>query len=113
MYDQQWQIVKPVIVRLRASVMATVIGLFSGTALFVATAWLVIQGGPEINGEPLVGPHLSLLGNFFPGYSVTWPGAILGFFYAAVLGGVVAYTVAWVYNSVTLRDEKFRQAAKK
>ena len=82
------------IARLRASVMAVVIGLTSGMGLFVATAWLVIRGGNT------VGPTLGLLHNYLPGYSVTWPGAFLGFFYATLIGGVVGWTVAFIYNKV-------------
>jgi hypothetical protein len=104
--DKQWQIIKPVIARLRASVMATAFGLLAGFALFLATALLVVRGGHEVHGEVVVGPHLGLLSNFYPGYSVTWGGAIVGFFYAAVTGGVAGWIVAWVYNMVALRGLK-------
>jgi len=91
-------LVNHAIARLRASVMAVVIGLTSGTGLFVATAWLVIRGGDT------VGPTLALLHHYLPGYSVTWPGAFLGLFYATLLGGLVGWTVAFIYNKVaTLR----------
>lgn len=82
------------IARLRAGIMAIVCGLLSGTALAVATAWLVILGGPN------VGAHLGLLRNYMPGYSVTWSGAILGFFYGALLGGAAGWVTAWIYNRV-------------
>lgn len=106
MDDKQWQIIKPVIARLRASVMATAVGLLAGLGLFVATAWLVAAGGQEVGGEVVVGPHLGLLSNFYPGYSVTWAGAFIGFFYAGVTGGVAGWVVAWVYNMVALRGLK-------
>ena len=44
-------------------------------SLFIYYGWLVIRGGSS------VGAHLGLLGQYFPGYSVTWSGCILGFFY--------------------------------
>ena len=47
-----------------------------------------------------VGRHLRLLSNFFPGYSVTWPGAFIGFFYGALAGVIIGWSVAWVYNRV-------------
>ena len=93
------QVLRSAIARLRASVMAVVFGMVGGTGLFVATAWLLISGA-----EP-IGPHLSLLGNYFPGYSVTWPGSVIGLLYGAVFGGIVGWTVAWIYNRVAqLRD---------
>lgn len=106
MKDELWHIIRPVIARLRASVMAVVFGLFGGFGLFTATVWLVIRGGPEHEGEMIVGPHLSLLSNYYPGYSVTWGGACVGFAYAAVTGAVVGYAVAWVYNLIVFRKDK-------
>ena len=82
------------IARLRASVMAIVFGLTGGVTLFLATAWLLILGGDT------VGHHLSLLGNYFPGYSVTWPGSAVGFLYGALSGAACGWTVAWIYNLV-------------
>ena len=63
---EEWELVRPAIARLRASVMAVVFALVGGTGLFLATVWLVVRGGPN------VGVHLGLLANYFPGYSVTW-----------------------------------------
>ncbi len=98
--EAEWALIDRAVARLRASAMAVVFGLTSGTGLFVATAWLVIRGGSR------VGPTLGLLRNYFPGYSVTWPGAFVGFFYAAVLGAVVGWSVAFIYNRiVALRSD--------
>lgn len=91
------ELIRRSIARLRAGIMAIVVGLLSGTALLVATAWLLIRGGEN------VGQHLSLLGNFFPGYSVTWGGAIVGFLWAAIVGGAVGWLTAWIYNRVAAR----------
>ncbi|MEJ8566452.1 hypothetical protein [Elongatibacter sediminis] len=95
--DVDWALINQAIARLRASVMAIAIGLTAGTGLFVATVWLVIRGG-----DP-VGPTLGLLRHFLPGYSVTWAGAFLGFFYAALLGAIVGWVVAFIYNRVAAR----------
>ncbi len=83
------------IARLRASIMALVFGLTGGVGLAVATAWLVILGGDE------VGPHLGLLRHYFPGYSVTWPGALVGLIYGTLAGAVIGFAVAWVYNRIS------------
>ena len=112
MQDELWQILRPAIARLRASVIAVVLGLFGGFGLFTATVWLVIRGGPEHEGQAIVGPHLSLLSNYYPGYSVTWGGAFVGFAYAAVTGAVVGYSVAWVYNFIAFRKKTASHASR-
>ena len=89
------QLLKIAVVRLRSRVLAVVFSVLGGTALFLVTAWLLIQGGYN------VGEHLGLLGNFLPGYTVSWPGAFLGFFYGALIGGLLGWTVAQVYNRVS------------
>jgi hypothetical protein len=63
-----------------------------GFALFAATLWLVIKGGPN------VGQHLSLLQAYYPGYSVTWTGSLVGLVYGALTGAVLGWSVAWLYN---------------
>ena len=70
------------------------LGVVSALALFVATIWLVIKGGP------VVGPRLGLLAVYFPGYSVTWPGAFIGAAYMFFLGYGAGRVVATVYNRI-------------
>ena len=95
----QLALLRPAIARLRASVMAVVCGLMFGSTLLFATLWLVIQGGPN------VGSHLGLLRNYYPGYSVTWAGGFVGFFYATLTGAVIGYVTTFIYNSVALRQK--------
>jgi hypothetical protein len=68
------------------------LGLVSGLALFVATNWLVIKGGP------FVGVHLSLLSQFFPGYRVSFLGSFIGLAYGFALGSLVGSLISWIYN---------------
>jgi len=56
-----------------------------------------------VRGGDVVGPHLGLLDNYFPGYTVTWGGAVLGFIYGAVLGGAAGWSLAWLYNMIANR----------
>ena len=88
------ELIRTATVRLRSRVMAMVFGMISGTGLFIATVWLLVRSGHD------VGRHLRLLSSFFPGYSVTWPGAFIGFFYGALVGAIIGWSVAWVYNQV-------------
>ena len=93
--------IRATVARLRAGIMALVCGTVSGTGLALATLWLVVRGGDE------VGPHLGLLGQYFPGYTVTWWGSLLGFFYGALTGGIAGWTTAWLYNRlVHLRSRR-------
>jgi tetrahydromethanopterin S-methyltransferase subunit G len=82
------------IIRLSSITMGIVLGVFSGLALFIATIWLVLKGGTE------VGPHLSLLSQYFPGYSVTVAGSFIGFGYGFVLGLVAGLIVGLIYNNI-------------
>jgi len=95
--EREWEIVHTAVARLRARMMAMVFGLVGGTGLLVATVWLLVKGGPN------VGQHLNLLGNYFPGYSVTWGGALLGFGYGALVGALMGWSVAWIYNRIADR----------
>ena len=70
-------------------------GLLLGIGLFVATNFLVLKGGEQ------VGPHLGLLRWYFPGYSVTFIGSLVGGVYAFVLGYGIGRTIAVIYNRLT------------
>jgi hypothetical protein len=85
------------IVRLEAVVQGVAWGLVAGLGLFLATNWLVLKGGR------VVGPHLSLLRQFFVGYEVTFVGSLIGFAYAFACGFLAGYLVSIVYNRVTRR----------
>lgn len=82
------------LLRLNELIMGLVTGLIGGVILFVATAWLVLLGGP------VVGPHLGLLNQFFFGYEVTLAGSVIGFGYGFASGFTIGYLVAWLYNRI-------------
>jgi hypothetical protein len=90
--DTQLLLVRKAIARMRAGIVAIVTAMVTGFGLFAATVWLLIKGGPN------VGQNLNLLGNYYPGYSVTWMGSLVGLFYGALTGAVLGWTVAWLYN---------------
>ncbi len=94
---EQRQVVAKTILRIHEQGWGIAFGLVAGLGLFVATNWLVLKGG-----EPL-GPHLGLLRLYFPGYSVSPIGSVIGFVYAFVLGYGVGRVVAAVYNQLTAR----------
>lgn len=80
------------LLRLNTAVSGLLTGLLSGLAVFIATNWLVLKGGD------VVGPHLSLLSQFFIGYRVTFLGSLIGFAYAFVWGFVSGFFISWMYN---------------
>jgi protoporphyrinogen oxidase len=69
------------------------IGALSGVILFLATLLLVFKGGD------VVGPILGLLRNYFPGYSVSPAGSLLGLTYGFVSGFVGGWIFAFLRNA--------------
>jgi len=85
------------VLRLQAMVQGIVSGLLAAVGLFAATNYLVLKGGE------VVGPHLALLSQFFPGYTVTFVGSIVGAIYAFAYGFAAGYFVSRVYNAMVAR----------
>jgi protoporphyrinogen oxidase len=71
-------------------------GLVAGLGLWLATIALVLKGGP------VVGPHLSLLAQYLPGYTVTVTGGFLGLAYGMLGGFVGGWTFALLRNASAL-----------
>ena len=67
-------------------------GLLLGVGLLVATNVLVLKGGDR------VGPHLSLLSVYLPGYSVTFVGSLIGFVYLFVIGYGIGRSIVTIYK---------------
>jgi len=93
------------VLRLNAKIQGVVTGIVAGLTLFIATNWLVLKG------SAVVGPHLSLLSEFFPGYRVTFVGSLVGLAYAFLCGFVVGYSVARMYNWIADITEGKRKGA--
>ena len=89
------------IIRFNAKILGLVLGLLIGLVVFIATNWLVIMGGHITHdGVTVIGPHLSLLSQFFIGYKVTFPGSFIGFAYGFALGTLSGSLIAWIYNKI-------------
>lgn len=89
------------VVRLQAGVLAFAGAVLCGSGLFLMTVWLLVKGGD------FVGYHLGLLGQYFPGYSVTWGGAFVGFVYGALVGGLGGAAIGSIYNLVASARHRF------
>jgi hypothetical protein len=94
---QEERAIEKVLVRMNEQGWGIAIGLLLGGGLFLATIVLVIKGGD------VVGPHLSLLGIYFPGYTVSVLGSFIGFVYAFVLGYAIGRTIGTIYNKLIAR----------
>ena len=80
--------------RMHRMTLCLTFAVVSGLTVFLVTAILLLKGGES------VGPHLALLGQFFPGYTVSWIGSLVGFFWGAILGGILGFIFGSVYNRV-------------
>jgi protoporphyrinogen oxidase len=69
------------------------VGTTAGVLLFLFTLILVLKGGD------VVGPNLQLLNQFFPGYSVTMSGSVVGLGYGFASGFVGGWLFAFLRNS--------------
>lgn len=99
------RLVEEQLVRVNATFFAIVVGVTAGLGLFLATNWLVFRAGGGTgadhgNYHMVVGPHLGLLSQYFPGYSVSFAGSLIGFAYAFVCAAALAYFGARLYNWV-------------
>ena len=106
------QIVLTRLLRLNAKVQGLVTGIVLGLGVFVATNWLILKAavsGPE--KEPVVGPHLALLGQYFIGYRVSFLGSVVGFGYGFVLGSVIGCAISVIYNSFVDLKERRSQSS--
>ncbi len=89
---QELQQVRKALLRMNEQGWSIAIGLLLGISLLAATIPLVLKGGE------VVGPHLGLLSVYFPGYSVTFVGSLVGFVYAFVVGYGIGRIVSAIYN---------------
>jgi protoporphyrinogen oxidase len=69
------------------------LGLVMGSLLFVATLILALKGGD------VVGPHLALLAQYFPGYRVSVGGSLLGLVYGVATGFIMGWLFALIRNA--------------
>jgi protoporphyrinogen oxidase len=68
------------------------VGITAGLVLFLATLFLVARG------QGIGGTDLALLSQFFPGYSLTIKGSVLGLVYAFLTGSIFGWLAASIRN---------------
>jgi hypothetical protein len=92
--DRQQQAVQNAVLRINGRAWGWATGFLLAFGLFAATNILVMRGGVN------VGHHLQLLRIYFPGYSVSFVGSLIGFMYAFVVGYGLGRIIGSVYNLV-------------
>jgi len=80
--------------KLNGNVWGISLALVLALILFAATNILVLKGGEN------VGQHLEILAQYFPGYSVSFVGSLIGALWVAVVGYLVARIACGIYNVV-------------
>jgi hypothetical protein len=75
------------------------VGIVAAIGLLLATVTLLLRGGP------VVGPNLSLLGNYLYGFDASWRGAAVGTVEAGAGGFVVGFLLASAINWLVDRHE--------
>lgn len=93
------QMLENALAPLQPVAMGMAVGIVCAAMLVLATAWLLIKGGDRI------GPHLSLLGQYLVGYSMSWSGLFVGMLEAGVggfcMGSVFAKLRNWGVSAYT------------
>lgn len=70
------------------------IGLVLALQLFVTTNWLVVRGTAANS------PNAALLGEYLPGYTVSFAGSLVGAIELFAVAFVLSHVLAAIYNSV-------------
>ena len=89
------EILSAVFAKMDVPAMTLAAGVLGALMLFLATAVLLLQSVPA--NYP-VGPHLSALADYLPGYEVTWSGAWIGALWGFVVGAVAGFAAAVYWN---------------
>ena len=89
------EILSAVFAKMDVPAMTIAAGVLCSLLLFMATAILLVQAVPQ---DIPVGPHLSNLGDYLPGYSVSWSGSLIGAFYGFLIGAIAGFAAAVYWN---------------
>ena len=81
--------------RLDPVALGAAVAAVSGVWLALATLALLVPGGAPL------GPHLALLAQYLPGYSVSLAGSALGLGYGLGLGFLAGWSLAQLRNAAT------------
>ncbi len=86
------QLIVQAFARLDRTALGISIGTLCGLAVFLMTNFLILKGGEH------VGQNLQLLSQYFIGYSVTFPGSLIGLIYGFGFGFILGWSTAFLRN---------------
>ena len=92
---QDQAVLSAVFAKMDVLAMSIATGVLFALGLFLATAILLLQ---DIPSGTHVGPHLNALQDYLPGYSVSWAGSIAGLPSGFVIGAILGFFVALLWN---------------
>jgi hypothetical protein len=78
--------------KIDGTALGSAVGAVAGLLVWLATVVLLLRGGD------VVGPRLALLAQYFPGYTVSWVGSLVGLAYASVIGFLAGWYFALIRN---------------
>src|ERR1700674_326083 len=81
--------------RMDVVALAAAVGTVCAMGLFLLTGTLLLKGTPP---GMHTGIHLGLLGIYLPGYSVSWGGSVIGAVYAFIIGALIGFVWAVLWN---------------
>ena len=85
--------------------LGSAMGMMTGVTLFLATVVLLLRGAETSM------PNISLLGNYFLGYGVSWFGALVGLIEGSLAGYLLGWSMASLTNLVMRIEERKTFAA--
>jgi hypothetical protein len=91
--DARQPVVFPTL-RISGHALGTALGCLMALQLYGVTLWLILRGTAHQS------PHAALLVNYFPGYSVSYVGGLLGAAYIFAFTYVFSQILAGVYNGL-------------
>lgn len=72
-------------------------GLIFFLGMYTITALVIIKGAtPDLPTSP----HLQLLNDYLPGYSLTWVGNLIGSICVGIIGAMIGFLFAGLWNLV-------------
>jgi len=88
------EIIIQTVAKIDRTALGITIGILFGAGIFFITNFLILKGGDQ------PGLRLSLLNQYFFGYTVTFTGSFIGLFYGFITGFILGWFTALLRNFV-------------
>jgi len=88
------EIIVQTVAKIDRTALGITIGILFGAGIFLITNFLILKG------DDLLSLRLSLLNQYFFGYTVTFTGSFIGLFYGFITGFILGWFTALLRNFV-------------